>query len=262
MKLCTRLSLVLLTPLLLLTLGAAPHWCWWCWNHEEVELDDAEVFIMNIDGDEGSPSATVPPQFLEPGTETLAMDLLISVGPLSSLAQILLGSEHFTANTGEFVLEGLQPGPHTIFAVGNSGDRDMVMQAVIDFRPGQAPIELIAQQCGSLSVTISRPDAHRFGTPTWTSAPTMEPRSSPGWSGWKMESPPTTRVASTWTTCCPEGTASPPGYAATWMPRVRRDPTRGEAGTAPGDLLTATPLLAWELLPCSEPSPSDRSASP
>ena len=75
MKLCTRLSLVLLTTLLLLTLGAAPHWCWWCWNHEEVELDDAEVFIMNIDGDEGSPSATVPPQFLEPGTETLAMDL-------------------------------------------------------------------------------------------------------------------------------------------------------------------------------------------
>ena len=55
MKLCTRMSPVLLTPLLLLTLGAAPHWCWWCWDEEEVELDEAEVFIEfnSTDGDIG-----------------------------------------------------------------------------------------------------------------------------------------------------------------------------------------------------------------
>ena len=52
MKLCTRMFPILLTPLLLLTLGAAPHW-WW--NHEEVELDEAEVFIEfnSTDGDFG-----------------------------------------------------------------------------------------------------------------------------------------------------------------------------------------------------------------
>ncbi len=56
MKLCKRMSPVLLTPLLLLTLGAAaPHWCWWCWDQEEVELDEAEVFIEfnSTDGDFG-----------------------------------------------------------------------------------------------------------------------------------------------------------------------------------------------------------------
>ncbi len=35
----------------------------------ESEDDILKVFTMNIDGDEASPSATVPPQFLEPGTE-------------------------------------------------------------------------------------------------------------------------------------------------------------------------------------------------
>ena len=124
----------------------------------EVELMDGGVGDVELHVGEGH---TLKGVLRDPSGQALAMDLLISVGPLNSLTQILLGSEHFTANTGEFVLEGLQPGPHTIFAVGNSGNRDMVMQAIIDFRPGQAPIELIAQQCGSLSVTISRAD----GTP-------------------------------------------------------------------------------------------------
>ena len=97
-----------------------------------------------------------------PGGEPVAMELMIFPGTrVVSLTQLEMSGVHYSNYDGEFTIEGLQPGPYVLIGRGETRTHDLGLRATLDFRPDAGPIELRAQRCGFLVITILRPD----GTP-------------------------------------------------------------------------------------------------
>lgn len=108
------------------------------------------------------PGHTLKGVVLGPGNEPVAMELQLLPGTnVTSLTQLEMSGVHYSNYEGEFVIEGIQPGPYVVVGRGETRTHDFALQVAIDFHPDAGPIELDAQRCGELVVTILSPD----GTP-------------------------------------------------------------------------------------------------
>ncbi len=118
----------------------------------ELVLSRGHTLRGVVRGPAGLPAAHPP----------VSMELFVHPGArLASLGALLPSRKCRTRADGEFELEGLAPGPYVVFAVGQAGGCAVALRARLDLRPEGPPLELQAERCGRLLVTVSRAD----GTP-------------------------------------------------------------------------------------------------
>lgn len=87
------------------------------------------------------------------------MYFLVCPGPqIASLSELLLRGRHRLEKDGSFTIEGLAPGPYVLLGVGESDEGQMFAHAQVDFQPGQPPLVVTVQRCGSLLVRVVRSD--------------------------------------------------------------------------------------------------------